>query len=398
MIRDLEYLASVETKGRLSGTDGAKNAAIYIANELSRLDINPAGEDGYFSYLDIFAARIHDKVEVLIGDMVLKHRVDFGEVPRYTSPKGNYVKGELLVVREDEDIKTSLKGKVVLIPKRPENLDLAATVKSAEEEGVLALLIEGGETRWFAKSLHGSKEESIPVLRIRKQLVPELETLQGARVSITLPLQSEYKKCQNVLGLLPGKDATKTLVLSAHYDHLGDDPFGFRFPGAVDNASGVAIVLEMARKLSKQELPFNILFAFFTGEESGLIGAKHFIKQTEFPISAVINVDSLGFEPALIKMRNGHKESGLWLADLSAIVMNEHNVETVWIYGGEDSAAFQANGIPAIGLGQKPTDPNQRGIHTPDDSIYQLYMEPIFKGFSIMEQIVLKIINNPRLL
>jgi aminopeptidase YwaD len=395
MIKDLEYLTGKETKGRLSGTEGARNAATYIAKELYSLGVQPAGEDGYYSYLDIFAARLHGKVEVSIGKRKLKHRIDFGEIPRYSNPTGNSVKGELQVVKDGEEVEYSLKGKVVLIPEKPEKLDLASTVKSAEEAGIVALLIESGEPRWFSKGLHGSMEESIPVFRVRKQVAQELENLQGEMVSIELPIQSDHQRCQNVLGLLQGKDSSKTLVISAHYDHLGDDHEGLRFPGAVDNASGVAIVLEMSRKLVHIELPFNVRFAFFTGEESGLLGAKHFINNSTKPISAVINVDSLGFEPLLNKMRNGHKEPGLWLADLSARIIQKHEVEVAWIYGGEDSVAFQSKGIPAIGLGQKPTDSSQRGIHTPDDKIEQLYLDPIKTALEIVNDIVMEVIEDP---
>ncbi|MFS0673447.1 M20/M25/M40 family metallo-hydrolase [Ornithinibacillus sp. 179-J 7C1 HS] len=399
MIKDLEYLAGEETKGRVSGSEGARKAAQYIAGELSSLGISPAGEDEYFSYIDIFAARLHGKVEVSIGGKTLTHRVDFGEVSRFLSQRGNDVEGELLVVRDGDQVDSNLlKNKVVLIPEKPDGLDMAATVKGAQEEGVLALLIEGGEPKWFIKGLHGSKEDSIPVLRVRKSLVKGLEDLQGEKVKIKLPLISDYQTCQNVIGHIPGRDSSKTLVLSAHYDHLGDDPDGHRFPGAVDNGSGVAIVLEMARRLVQQELPFNVTFAFFTGEESGLLGARHFVKNTQLPVSAVINIDGVGYEPELSKMRTGHKEPGLWLADLSAKIISEHEVEATWIYGSEDSVAFQEKQIPAIGLGQKPIDPNQRGIHTPEDTFQQLYVQPIYKALEIVSDLVFHIVKNPSML
>lgn len=398
MLRNITFLTSEKTKGRLSGSTGAKNAAKYLANELSLLGIQPAGEDHYFSYLDIFAARLEGAPKLSIADRELKHRIEFGEISRFSNPSGSKVEGKLIVVRDGEEMKEEdLKGRVVLIPERPENLDLAATVKGAEEAGVLGILLESGEPKWFTKGLQGAREKSIPVVRVRKSVVIEIEKLSGEIVTIDLPILSDYRTCQNVIGLLPGIDSSKTLVLSAHYDHLGDDPEGFRFPGAVDNASGIAIILELARKLVKRDLPFNIVFAFFTGEESGLLGAKHFIKQSNMNISAAINIDSLGFEPALNKMRNGHKESGLWLADLAAKVIENHQVEVAWIYGGEDSMAFQAEGIPAIGLGQKPTDSSQRGIHTPDDTLQHLYMEPIYKAHEITSDIVEHLLEHPDL-
>lgn len=399
LLDDLVFLTSKETEGRLSGSKGAKVAANYIALKLSSIGVKPAGEDGYFEYLDIYAARLNGPVILSVGDKHLRHRIDFGEIPRFSNPNGNSVKGELIIVRDGDKIDPSLlKGKVVLIPEKPEKMDLSSTVKGAEEIGVLTLLIDGGEPNWFAKSLNGSRENSIPVFRVRKSLALDLEKHQGDIVNISLPLISENQTCQNVLGYLEGEDNTKTLVLSAHYDHIGDDPDGFRFPGAVDNASGVAVMLDIARKVSKKPVPFNILFAFFTGEESGLRGAKHFIKNTKVQITAAINLDCLGFEPELKRMRNGHKNPGEWLADLSAGIISKHHVEVAWIAGGEDSMAFQAEGISAIGFGQKPTDPDQRAIHTPDDDMENLFIKSIEQGYKIINDLVQQIVANPNLL
>lgn len=399
LIKDLLFLTSKETEGRVSGSRGARVTANYLANELASLGMQQVGEVGYFSYLEIHAARLEGPVILSVGTKVLRHRIDFGEISRFSNPKGNNINGELIIVRDGDDIEPpNLKGKVVLIPEIPKSLDLVSTVQGAEEAGVLALLIEGGEPRWFTKSLQGARSQSIPVFRIRRKVVRELENLQGEVVNLQLPLISENQKCQNVLGLMPGKNTSKTLVLSAHYDHLGDDPGGFRFPGAVDNASGVGIILEIARNLARRPLPFNILCAFFTGEESGLLGAKHFVKNAKVPITAAINIDSIGFEPTLNKMRNGHNKPGHWLGDLSAEIIKKHKVEISWISGGEDSRAFQLENIPAIGLGQKPIDPNQRGIHTPLDTFENLYLETVKHGYGIVNDIIEQLIQHPELI
>jgi aminopeptidase YwaD len=399
LIRTIDFLTSKETGGRVSGSEGARLTSAFLAKELADMGVQPAGDQDYFSYFDIYAARLKGEVILQIGERRLRHRIDFGEISRYASPRGNELSGELTVVRDEDEVDpTLLKGKVVLIPEKPKDFDLALTVKAAKGIGIAALLVESGSPRWFSKSLMGSRESSIPVFRVRKDVATELVNSQGQMVTISLPLISEDLPCQNVLGVIPGVDQTKTLVLSAHYDHIGDDPSGFRFPGAVDNASGVSIILEIARQLVNKNQPFNIFIAFFTGEESGLLGARHFVKHTNYPLSAVINVDSLGFEPKLNKMRNGHKGPGNWLADFSAEVIKERGIDFAWISGGEDSVAFQNEGITAIGLGQKPTDSIQRGIHTPDDTMENLYYEPVKEAYNIIEDIVQHILEHPNLL
>lgn len=111
----------------------------------------------------------------------------------------------------------------------------------------------------------------------------------------------------NVIGYLDNQ-ANKTIVIGAHYDHLGmnehgqsTDPKGTGqiHNGADDNASGVAAVLELARMLSENETQeeANYLFAFFSGEEDGLIGSKYLAKniKSDYPhIQAMINLDMIG--------------------------------------------------------------------------------------------------------
>lgn len=97
------------------------------------------------------------------------------------------------------------------------------------------------------------------------------------------------------------KENEETVVLSAHYDHLGMDTMGI-YRGADDNASGVAMLLLLADWLQKKEttegLTKNVLLAFFSGEEQGLLGSKYFVKSEYLnlsTVSACINFDMIGF-------------------------------------------------------------------------------------------------------
>jgi aminopeptidase N len=104
---------------------------------------------------------------------------------------------------------------------------------------------------------------------------------------------------QNVVGLLPGRvpDAP-CLVISAHYDHLGRSANGIVFPGADDNASGVAVLQELAAQMH-EEAPFRntVVFAAFSGEEEGTLGAKHYLQHATCPLErtlAILNLDTVG--------------------------------------------------------------------------------------------------------
>jgi len=106
---------------------------------------------------------------------------------------------------------------------------------------------------------------------------------------------------ENVGGFIKGKDTTQTIILSAHYDHLGED-YGQLYHGADDNASGTAALLENARLIAldaqQGRIPErNILFLAFSGEEMGLLGSKAFVSQPPFPLNQVvlnINMDMIG--------------------------------------------------------------------------------------------------------
>jgi Zn-dependent M28 family amino/carboxypeptidase len=118
---------------------------------------------------------------------------------------------------------------------------------------------------------------------------------------------------KNVIGLLPGHDPTlrnETVIVGAHYDHLGLGGFGSLDPdstgrvhnGADDNASGAAMLIHIAARLAQARPARTVLFIAFSGEELGLLGSAHYVKQPVYPLSstlAMINLDMVG------RLKNG---------------------------------------------------------------------------------------------
>src|SRR5207244_3490553 len=117
---------------------------------------------------------------------------------------------------------------------------------------------------------------------------------------------------KNVIAVLPGTNPAlsgQALIVSAHYDHLG---FGWPdgraatkgqlHPGADDNASGVAVMLELARVMANARPERSVIFAAFAAEEAGLLGARHYVRTAQtagapFPLSghiADLNMDTVG--------------------------------------------------------------------------------------------------------
>lgn len=379
--RDLAFLTSPVAAGRLAGTPGARTTANYLRAELEAL-----GFDSALQLVNVPAARLASTPKLVIDQRAFSHRRDFAEQTALSA--GGRAAGQLLVVREDElRLPESFNGRVVLVPERPQGFKLAETVKTAAELGVAALLVEHGEPEWFHKTVYTGNGK-IPVLRVRKSIAAQLAHSDGANVELDLPLQRETLVCNNVLGLRRGASDDFTLALTAHYDHVGDDPEGARFPGAFDNASGVAAILAAARELSRERLPFNLLVAFLTGEESGLWGAKQLIAHPPAPLSVVINLDGIGSEPQLYAMRLGHRQRGDWLAERAEEILSARGIAAQWVGGNDDSSAFIAEGIPTLGLGQQPTGQARSVMHSPLDTREALYIETIHAGVELVVEIV----------
>jgi Predicted aminopeptidases len=143
------------------------------------------------------------------------------------------------------------------------------------------------------------------------------QMLQAANQSdfrpVPLPVQLDahlysgirHYQASNVLGVLPGSEPgppRQVVVYSAHYDHLGTHPGPDGtpriYPGAVDNATGVGVLLELARTwaMSAQRPPHPVLFAALTGEEAGLLGSRGLLANPPFPprdITLDLNYDAL---------------------------------------------------------------------------------------------------------
>lgn len=105
-------------------------------------------------------------------------------------------------------------------------------------------------------------------------------------------------KCQNVCAYVKGTQQPDSfLVFTAHYDHLGAMGKKTFFPGANDNASGVSVLLNLAKYYQQHPTKYSVAFLFFSGEEAGLLGSKYYTEHPLFPLSAIkflTNLDLLG--------------------------------------------------------------------------------------------------------
>ena len=167
---------------------------------------------------------------------------------------------------------------------------------------------------------------------------------------------------RNVLGMIPGKNTKEYVIVGAHFDHLGIDPVldGDQiYNGADDNASGV---LQIARAFlaSGQQPERNVIFAFWDGEEKGLLGSKYFVQTCPFlsQIKGYLNFDMIGRnnkpqqpEHVVYFYTAAHPVFGDWLKeDIKKYGLRLSPDYRAWDnpVGGSDNSSFAKAGIPII--------------------------------------------------
>ena len=210
--------------------------------------------------------------------------------------------------------------------------------------------------------------------------------------------EGETRTGRNVVGLLDF-GAASTVVIGAHYDHLGSGATGSLHAqgpaihnGADDNASGVAALLYLAEKLASGALPgHNYVFVAFSGEELGLYGSKHYVKHPAIPndqVSYMINMDMVGRLDAEHNLViNGVGTSPRWKTAFEQIEQPEMQLTTTESgVGPSDHTSFYLADIPAIHFFtgthsdyHKPSDDspkvNFEGIQAISEWIYALIAE-----------------------
>lgn len=196
----------------------------------------------------------------------------------------------------------------------------------------------------------------------------------------TLPT-GEQVTLSNVIGVLPGTDDAfkdAPIVLGAHYDHLGmetsADGSVSVFAGADDNASGVAIMIDVARNLQKSFTPRRpVVFVAFSGEESGLLGSRQFVANPPAPFTtqslfAMVNMDSVGRLEGRTLQVFGTESAYEWpfMAQGIGFTIGMPSQFPAQSVAGSDHVSFLEAGIPALHLFSGLHTDYHRSSDTPD--------------------------------
>ena len=413
-------LASEEMDGRLTGTDGARRASDYIIQELERMGIRPLPGRDSFRVPFEFTSGVNDQGSTLSAS---GWEAPSGSARGLSFSDNGEVSGGLvfagygITVPESQDFGydsyfgLDVKNKIVLVLRYfPE--DATAEAKSilarysglrfkamnARDRGAKGLLLVSGPRSPNAGELVGMSFDSavagsgIVAATIRGDVAEKLfertegKTLAdsqqaldsgnphvggfeipGAEILLNVRLQKETRTAENVVGYLPATAEEPlggaTILLGAHYDHLGrgndgnslagKDEAGQIHHGADDNASGVAAVLAIAEKERSRDRKAPVAFAFWAGEELGLLGSGEFVRGGAIPvadIAAYINFDMVGRmrDNKLVLQAAG--TSSVWprLIEQANVVVGFDVQVSEDPYLPTDVTSFNQAGVPSV--------------------------------------------------
>ncbi len=205
---------------------------------------------------------------------------------------------------------------------------------------------------------------------------------------------------RNVIGILPGSKTEwqgQSALLTAHYDHLGHGwpdvhkgDEGKLHPGADDNASGVAVLIELAKSLASGERPQRaIVFVAFSGEEAGRLGSKHYVLHPALPldkVTGVVNLDTVGrlFEKRVSVIATGTAAEWPHIFRGAGFVTGVEGRMVPEALASSDQTSFIERGVPAV---QVFTDPHP-DYHRPGDTADKIDAAGLVKVAAFVKEAV----------
>jgi hypothetical protein len=205
---------------------------------------------------------------------------------------------------------------------------------------------------------------------------------------VVQPFQGHGTTGRNVIATVPGT-MSEAVVIGAHYDHLGTDGKKV-FTGADDNASGTAVVVEMARRFAKKPAKRTVILVTFSGEEMGLLGSKFFVKNPPVsdPAVAMINLDMVGRlrENLIVFGADTGDKFKEYLADSPVkIAFNKDAI------GPSDHTSFVLKGVPAVHLFTGA----HADYHKPGDTADKLNYDGLRSVADLVETLARRIADAP---
>ncbi len=313
----LSFLASHELGGRYTFSSGNRIAARYLASQLEAMGFRGAARDGSFFQRIEFQTL---KVDRALSRIKLEGEEFLYGSDFYSPTPDDFDISAEMVFAEHEDL--DLKGRIAVATMRQ-------NPQSLIDRGAVAVLLLPDTKQAISWEMVASASEAERRMRLERREAPVyflnpraatailralgidfnsllemksplLRAERTASVKIEVVSNRTTTTAQNVVGILDGADPrlkAEFLLISAHYDHL-ETVNGQVFPGADDDASGVAAILAIARAFTYTRPKRSVVAMFHTGEEMGLYGSRYFTEiEPLVPLDSIVtclNIDMIG--------------------------------------------------------------------------------------------------------
>ena len=321
--RTIKELTSDEYNGRGYTYDGMLKASLFLREEFQKIGLESFGES-YFQEVE-FPINVIEDATLVINGQSLVYGKDFMVKPssksiqsnqnlvNYIFPVVDYVnsfqsKGKIknFVIKDYQN----QMGKNVILPPIKNAAD---SIKTYYKQWANTYERDDNKNRAIFRFVSDSlivslsqRQANVTEFIIKDKYYDDNLSLDSFFVSANFNPQFKFN---NVIGYLNGEINDSVIVLSAHYDHLGRVGNSI-FPGASDNASGTAMLLDLAKYFSKNKPKYKMVFMLFGAEEAGIVGALNYVNNPMFPLEQIkflVNLDIMGAGEDGIQVVNGTK-------------------------------------------------------------------------------------------
>lgn len=364
----IEYLASDKLEGRRAGTAGEAQAMQYISNLFEKYKLSPKGDNGFIQEFEISEGNSFNSPDnfFTVNSEKLEPKSDYYPLSFSANAAAKGSASPLL--REENEIWFWNVADMLEDNKKNPHFDILSAVqdeaKKDAKKGAKALIVYNSST--IADNILFNKKDTgeaveIPVIYLTQQGLQKYfsDPTNIYDLDMNVHLAADNRKAHNVIGFL-NFNAPTTIVIGAHYDHLGYgedgnslDGAGEIHNGADDNASGTAALIELARLLyNTKARNNNYLFIAFSAEELGLLGSKYWLQHptADVTLNYMINLDMVGRYDADRKLTiGGYGTSRTWGEVFQTTT--DPNLEIKFDSSGSgpsDHSAFYRDSIPVL--------------------------------------------------
>lgn len=376
--KDVAILADSALHGRGYVHDGSNMAAAYVAERFREIGIKPIHGD-YFQPFELVVNTYPQPSLLEAGGIALREGHDYIADPWSGVSSGRYkVQYYDSTHFQSEALPKRKKNRVPVVCMQgidtPEEASALHSFKLSVIDDVPFIQKESNKLTWGV----GQRRYAHAVVQVVDSIFPE----KADQIRLDIAPEMLAYEAVNVVGMIPGERSDSCLVLTAHYDHLGRMGHAL-FPGASDNASGTAAMLDLASYFAMHKPPMDLYIIAFAGEEAGLTGSKFFVENPMIPLDKIrflINLDLLGSAAKGITIVNGtlHKPE---VGRMGEINKSEGYVPKIKLRGkaaNSDHYWFSEAGVPAVFIYTEGNVTAYHDVHDVPEGLDWMHYEGVF--------------------